>query len=182
MPQLLTRPAFWLAAYLVLMNLVTFWVYGADKRRARRGRWRVPEKTLFLLPLLGGSIGALAGMRVFHHKTRHWYFRWGIPAIFLLQLAACGAVWYLSRLCTLPFLPQGAASSHSQRPANFSLLTKRITSANIRYCRVTPYKFIPYREWLRDRPDETTATCKARCQIRRMLSAEVIVPRSSFDR
>ena len=50
-----------------------------------------------LLPLLGGSIGALAGMRVFHHKTRHWYFRWGIPAIFLLQLAACGAVWYLSR-------------------------------------------------------------------------------------
>ena len=75
MPQLLTRPAFWLAAYLVLMNLVTFWVYGADKRRARRGRWRVPEKTLFLLPLLGGSIGALAGMRVFHHKTRHWYSR-----------------------------------------------------------------------------------------------------------
>ena len=68
MPQLLTRPAFWLAAYLVLMNLVTFWVYGADKRRARRGRGRVPEKTLFLLPLLGGSIGALAGMRVFHHK------------------------------------------------------------------------------------------------------------------
>ena len=63
MPQLLTRPAFWLAAYLVLMNLVTFWVYGADKRRARRGRWRVPERTLFLLPLLGGSIGALAGMR-----------------------------------------------------------------------------------------------------------------------
>lgn len=97
MPELLTRPAFWLAAYLVLMNLVTFWVYGADKRRARRGRWRVPEKTLFLLPLLGGSIGALAGMRVFHHKTRHWYFRWGIPAICLLQLAACGAVWYLSR-------------------------------------------------------------------------------------
>ena len=97
MPQLLTRPAFWLAAYLVLMNLVTFGVDGADKRRARRGQWRVPEKTLFLLPLLGGSIGALAGMRVFHHKTRHWYFRWGIPAIFLLQLAACGTVWYLSR-------------------------------------------------------------------------------------
>ena len=72
------------ALFLVLMNLVTFWVYGADKRRARRGQWRVPERTLFLLPLLGGSIGALAGMRVFHHKTRHWYFRWGIPAIFLL--------------------------------------------------------------------------------------------------
>ena len=47
--------------------------------------------------LLGGSVGALLGMHVFRHKTRHWYFRWGIPAIFLLQLAACGAVWYLSR-------------------------------------------------------------------------------------
>lgn len=87
MPQLLTCPAFWLAAYLVLMNLVTFWVYGADKRWARRGRWRVPERTLFLLPLLGGSIGALLGMRVFHHKTKHWYFVWGIPAILLVQLA-----------------------------------------------------------------------------------------------
>ena len=71
------------------MNLAAFWAYGADKRRARRGSWRIPERTLFLLPLLG--------MRVFRHKTRHWYFRWGIPAIFLLQLAACGAVWYLGR-------------------------------------------------------------------------------------
>ena len=44
-----------------------------------------------------GSVGALLGMHVFRHKTRHWYFRWGIPAIFLLQLAACGAVWYLGR-------------------------------------------------------------------------------------
>ena len=97
MRELLTTPAGALAVWLIAINLVTFAVYGADKRRARRGAWRVPEKTLFLLPLLGGSIGALAGMRVFHHKTRHWYFRWGIPAIFLLQLAACGAVWYLSR-------------------------------------------------------------------------------------
>ena len=97
MAALLSSPAGWLAVYLAAINLATFIVYGADKRRARKGKWRVPEKTLFLLPLLGGSIGALAGMRVFHHKTRHWYFRWGIPAIFLLQLAACGAVWYLSR-------------------------------------------------------------------------------------
>ena len=83
--------------YLAAVNLVTFTVYGVDKAKARRGAWRVPEKTLFLLPLLGGSVGALLGMHVFRHKTRHWYFRWGIPAIFLLQLAACGAVWYLSR-------------------------------------------------------------------------------------
>lgn len=95
MPELLTRPGFWLAAYLAVMNLAAFGAYGADKRRARRGSWRIPERTLFLLPLLGGSVGALLGMHVFRHKTRHWYFRWGIPAIFLLQLAACGAVWYL---------------------------------------------------------------------------------------
>ena len=83
--------------YLLAVNTLAFSLMGIDKRRAKRGAWRIAERTLFLLPLLGGSIGALAGMRVFHHKTRHWYFRWGIPAIFLLQLAACGAVWYLSR-------------------------------------------------------------------------------------
>ena len=53
---------------------MTFTVYGVDKAKARRGAWRVPEKTLFLLPLLGGSVGALLGMLVFRHKTKHWYF------------------------------------------------------------------------------------------------------------
>ena len=77
--------------YLAAVNLVTFTVYGVDKAKARRGAWRVPEKTLFLLPLLGGSIGALLGMRVFHHKTKHWYFVWGIPLILLAQIAL--AVW-----------------------------------------------------------------------------------------
>lgn len=80
-----------LLVWLAVINLLTFIVYGADKRRARKGKWRVPEKTLFLLPLLGGSIGALLGMRVFHHKTKHWYFVWGIPAILLAQIAL--AVW-----------------------------------------------------------------------------------------
>ena len=76
-----------LLVWLAVINLLTFIVYGADKRRARKGKWRVPEKTLFLLPLLGGSIGALLGMRVFHHKTKHWYFVWGIPAILRAQIA-----------------------------------------------------------------------------------------------
>ena len=69
----------------------TFTVYGVDKAKARRGAWRVPEKTLFLLPLLGGSVGALLGMLVFRHKTKHWYFVWGIPLILLAQIAL--AVW-----------------------------------------------------------------------------------------
>ena len=72
MPELLTRPGFWLAAYLAVMNLAAFGAYGADKRRARRGSWRIPERTLFLLPLLGGSVGALQGMHVFRHKTRYF--------------------------------------------------------------------------------------------------------------
>lgn len=84
-----------LLVWLAVINLLTFIVYGADKRRARKGKWRVPEKTLFLLPLLGGSIGALLGMRVFHHKTKHWYFAWGIPAILLAQIAL--AVWIYTK-------------------------------------------------------------------------------------
>ena len=84
-----------LLVWLAVINLLTFIVYGADKRRARKGKWRVPEKTLFLLPLLGGSIGALLGMRVFHHKTKHWYFVWGIPAILLAQIAL--AIWIYTK-------------------------------------------------------------------------------------
>lgn len=84
-----------LLVWLAVINLLTFIVYGADKRRARKGKWRVPEKTLFLLPLLGGSIGALLGMRMFHHKTKHWYFVWGIPAILLAQIAL--AVWIYTK-------------------------------------------------------------------------------------
>lgn len=80
-----------LLVWLAAINLVTFAEYGIDKAKAKRGAWRVPEKTLFLLPLLGGSLGALLGMRVFHHKTKHWYFVWGIPLILLAQIAL--AVW-----------------------------------------------------------------------------------------
>ena len=79
--------------YLAAVNVVTFTVYGIDKRKARRGAWRIPEKTLFLLPLLGGSVGALLGMKVFRHKTKHWYFVWGIPAILLAQRALTVWLW-----------------------------------------------------------------------------------------
>ena len=74
--------------YLAAINLLTFCVYGADKRRAKiPGARRVPEKTLFALALLLGSAGALFAMRVFHHKTLHRRFKYGLPAILLLQIA-----------------------------------------------------------------------------------------------
>ena len=82
-----------LAGYLAVINAITFAVYGADKRRARKDRWRVPERTLFLLAVLGGSLGALLGMHVFHHKTKHWYFRLFIPLILLLQIAVPVVLW-----------------------------------------------------------------------------------------
>ena len=72
--------------YIVIMNVAAFIAMGLDKRRAKRGVWRVRERTLFLLSLLGGSIGSLTGMYVFRHKTKHWYFVWGMPAILILHL------------------------------------------------------------------------------------------------
>ena len=89
-------------AWLVLINLVAFAVFGIDKKRAKKGQWRIPEKTLFLSAILGGSIGAILGMYIFRHKTKHWYFQIGIPAILILQIAA---VYWLSQkgIITLPF-------------------------------------------------------------------------------
>lgn len=79
-----------LGLYLLLINLMGFVLMGVDKRRAKRDQWRISEKTLFLPPLLGGTVGAILGMRVFHHKTKHWYFRYGLPALLVLQLALAG--------------------------------------------------------------------------------------------
>lgn len=81
----------WLAIWLLLINIVTFFVFGWDKFKAKykekhEGARRVPEKTLFLLAILGGSVGALLGMKVWRHKTLHKTFRFGIPAILILQI------------------------------------------------------------------------------------------------
>lgn len=81
------------ACYVVVLSLIAFGLMGWDKRKAKRDQWRVPERTLFLTALLGGSPGAILGMHCFRHKTRHWYFRYGLPAIFLLQ--AVGLFWLL---------------------------------------------------------------------------------------
>lgn len=75
-----------LTVYLILINLAGFGVMYADKSRAKRFRWRIPEKTLFLVALAGGSLGSILGMQLFRHKTRHWYFVVGMPVILVLQI------------------------------------------------------------------------------------------------
>ena len=81
------------ALYLLGINVLAFALMGADKRRARRNEWRISEKALFLSALLGGSVGAILGMRAFHHKTRHWYFKFGMPVILIAQLALFAWLW-----------------------------------------------------------------------------------------
>ena len=74
--------------YLLAVNVLTFIVYGVDKWKARSGRWRVPEATLMGLAALGGSVGAWMAMQLFRHKTQKKKFRYGVPALFVLQVAA----------------------------------------------------------------------------------------------
>lgn len=76
-----------IAFYLVLVNLTAFMLFGIDKRKAKKARWRIPEATLLMLAAVGGSVGAWAGMKVWHHKTLHKKFRWGIPALLIGQIA-----------------------------------------------------------------------------------------------
>ena len=72
--------------YLLAINLITFITYGIDKYKARKDKWRIPEKTLLLLAAIGGSIGAFLGIKFFHHKTMHNKFKYGVPAILFIQL------------------------------------------------------------------------------------------------
>ncbi len=71
--------------YLLAINVLAFLAYGIDKWKARKAMWRIPESTLLLLALIGGSIGAWCGMKVWHHKTLHKKFRFGVPFILILQ-------------------------------------------------------------------------------------------------
>ena len=76
--------------YLTSINLATFITYGIDKSKAKRSKWRIREASLLLLAVLGGSIGALLGMKVWHHKTMHKKFKYGVPAILIVQMAIIG--------------------------------------------------------------------------------------------
>jgi len=77
----------YLAYYLLAINAVAFTMYGIDKYKAKKAKWRISEATLLLLAVVGGSIGAWMGMKVWHHKTMHEKFKYGIPAILLIQIA-----------------------------------------------------------------------------------------------
>ena len=83
-----------LIVYLLLANVIAFAMYGIDKRKAMKDQWRIPEKTLLLAALIGGSFGAFVGMQVFHHKTKHWKFIICIPLFLLTQIAL--AVWLIA--------------------------------------------------------------------------------------
>ena len=95
MKEFASSPRNLLLLWLVVINAITFFTFGLDKAKARqRGARRIPQKTLFTLAAVGGSVGALIGMRVWHHKTLHTSFRIGIPLILAAQLLAAGG-WYL---------------------------------------------------------------------------------------
>lgn len=80
--------------YLLIVNIVAFFLMGIDKKKAQTGAWRIPEKTLFLSAILGGSVGAIAGMQLFRHKTRHRSFVIGMPLILLAWVILLAALIY----------------------------------------------------------------------------------------
>jgi uncharacterized membrane protein YsdA (DUF1294 family) len=82
-------------AIIAIMNIVAFVLMGYDKKCARQGKWRVPEKRLFLVTALFGGLGGVLGMKVFHHKTQHWYFRVFFPVLLVIQIVALAAGAYL---------------------------------------------------------------------------------------
>lgn len=93
-------PMEWLAAWLIAANLMAAIMTVADKRWAKRGRWRIPENTLLFVAALGGSPAMLAVMRLVRHKTRHRKFMWGLPALLVGQVAL--AVWLVYRGIVIP--------------------------------------------------------------------------------
>ena len=76
-----------IAGYLLFINILGYFSMGSDKKKAREGKYRISEKALFTIAILGGSIGSIIGMRKFRHKTKHWYFKYGMPLILIMQIA-----------------------------------------------------------------------------------------------
>ena len=86
---------YWLISYVVIINIVSFIMMGIDKRKAKKRAWRIPEATLFILAAGGGSIGSIAGMYTFRHKTQHRSFTWGMPAILIAQIILIALLFIL---------------------------------------------------------------------------------------
>ena len=80
--------------YLIVINMVTFFIYGVDKWKAMRSKWRISEAMLLGLAVIGGSIGAWLGMKVWHHKTMHKKFKYGIPLILIVQIVLLALYWH----------------------------------------------------------------------------------------
>lgn len=83
-----------LLIYFTSVNMIGLFLMGLDKHKAKKHLWRIPESTLFIIAIIGGSIGSIIGMYAFRHKTRHWYFVYGLPAILLIQLIIIFALLY----------------------------------------------------------------------------------------
>ena len=86
----------YLYIWLIVINIITFAVFGIDKKKAIDGKFRIKELTLFVLSFLGGSLGGLIAMHTFHHKTRKWYFKFGIPLILIVWVAMIAWLVYKS--------------------------------------------------------------------------------------
>lgn len=82
-------------AIIAIMNIAAFVLMGHDKKMARQGKWRVPEKRLFLMTACFGGLGGMLGMKVFHHKTRHWYFKVFFPVLLVVQIVLLAVGAYL---------------------------------------------------------------------------------------
>ena len=82
--------------FIAILNVITFLIYAIDKWKAKKNRWRIPESILLLLAVLGGSIGALLGMKIWHHKTMHKKFKYGIPLIMILQIGMLLYLWQMA--------------------------------------------------------------------------------------
>lgn len=90
-----------IAAYLIAVNLVGFIIMGVDKAKAKKHAWRIPEATLFLVAILGGSIGSIIGMYTFRHKTKHMTFVIGMPAILIIQIIITVALFVFTDISFL---------------------------------------------------------------------------------
>lgn len=77
----------WIVGYFVIVNIIAFAMMGIDKSRAKKHAWRISEAALFFSALIGGSLGSVLGMQTFRHKTKHWYFKWGMPFILIVQIS-----------------------------------------------------------------------------------------------